>query len=75
MAKIQPVIRIEIDPNKPVPEICEVIAAVLVYHPGKEELLLKGLAKAIDGHMTKLKGDGASDKQVREPGRSEQDQG
>lgn len=74
MAKIQPVVRIEIDPTKPVQEICAVIAAVIPYHPGKEEMLLKGLAKAIDERIKKLKGDGASE-QVREPNRSEQGQG
>ncbi|MGG4395785.1 hypothetical protein ABEX25_15905 [Paenibacillus thiaminolyticus] len=47
MAQIQPIVRIEIDPTKPVPEICAVISAVAPYHPGQEEIILMGIQEAI----------------------------
>ncbi|MBW7475959.1 hypothetical protein K0T92_14530 [Paenibacillus oenotherae] len=56
MAHIQPVIKIEIDPTKPVPEICAVIAAVLPYHPGHEEAILRGVVEAVELRIKQLKG-------------------
>ena len=57
MANIQPIIRIEITPNRPVPEICAVIASVLPYHPGQEEAILKGIRDEIDKRIELLKGE------------------
>jgi hypothetical protein len=58
MANIQPIIRIEINPNRPVPEICAVIMSVLPYHPGQDEAILKGIRDAIDKRIELLqKGD------------------
>lgn len=56
MANIRPTLQIEIDPRRPVPEICAVISAVLPYHlPSKEEAILIGLMGAIDKQLTALK--------------------
>jgi len=62
MAQVQPIIRIELDPTQPVPEICAVIMAVVPYHPGQEEALLLGVRNAIDKRLKQLskKGDEAS---------------
>jgi hypothetical protein len=56
MANIQPIIRIEIDPNRPVPEICAVISAIVPYHHGQEESILRGVSEAIDKRLKQLKG-------------------
>jgi len=62
MAQVQPIIRIELDPTQPVPEICAVIMAVIPYHPGQEEALLLGVQNAIEKRLKQLskKGDEAS---------------
>ena len=59
VAQIQPVIKCELDPTKPVPEICAVIMAVVPYHPGQEDALLLGVQEAIQRRRDKLKGDKA----------------
>lgn len=56
MANVQPIIRIELDPAKPVPEICAVIMAVTPYHPGQEEAILLGVRDAIEKRLEQLKG-------------------
>ncbi|MGG4398195.1 hypothetical protein ABEX25_28395 [Paenibacillus thiaminolyticus] len=60
MAKIQPIIQVEIDPTKPVPEICAVISAVVPYQPEHEESILMGIQEAIGKRLTQIrqKGDG-----------------
>lgn len=57
MPFIQPIIKAEIDPTKPVLEICAVIMAILPYHPGQDEAILKGVKDAIDQRLSILKGD------------------
>ncbi|EFM10177.1 hypothetical protein PaecuDRAFT_3136 [Paenibacillus curdlanolyticus YK9] len=47
MAQVQPVIKCELDPTRPVPEICAVIMAVIPYHPGQEDEILLGVQEAI----------------------------
>lgn len=56
MADIKPIIRVELDPRNPVPEICTVIAAVLAYHPGREKEVLDKLQESISQHLITLKG-------------------
>ncbi|TFE30842.1 hypothetical protein [Cohnella luojiensis] len=56
MAVIQPVIKVEIDPLKPVPEICAVIMAVTRYHLYQEEAILHGVQEAIERRLNSLKG-------------------
>ncbi|RUS41843.1 hypothetical protein [Cohnella sp. AR92] len=56
MARIEPVIRLEIDPLQPVPEICAVIMAVAPYHPGHEEAILQGVKEAVEQRIAQLKG-------------------
>lgn len=60
MAKIQPIIRVEIDPLIPVQEICAVISAVVPYQPEHEEAILMGIQEAIGKRIAQLrkKGDG-----------------
>ncbi|MGG4196101.1 hypothetical protein ABEW50_21895 [Paenibacillus jamilae] len=62
MAQVQPIIRIELDPAQPVPEICAVIMAVVPYHTGQEESILMGVQEAIEKRLEQLrqKGDEAS---------------
>lgn len=55
MAQIQPVVRCELDPLKPVPEICAVIMAVAPYHPGNEEAILQGVKEAVEQRLEQLK--------------------
>ncbi|GAV13228.1 hypothetical protein [Paenibacillus sp. NAIST15-1] len=64
MAQVQPIIRIELDPTQPVPEICAVIMAVTPYHPGQEKAILLGVQEAIEKRLKQLskKGDEASGK-------------
>jgi len=73
MANIQPLIRVELDPRRPVQEICNVILAVLPYHPGNEELILRGVQQAIDQRLKKG-GEAAHDEPVREHQRNGEDQ-
>lgn len=70
MAQIQPVLRAELDPARPVPEVCAVISAVLAFHRGQERAVLQGVKEAVEDYLKQLeKGDAQNGKQVREPGR------
>jgi len=52
MPKITYHLHAEIDLSRqPVPELCDVIAAVLQAYPGREREILIELSKAIDGHL------------------------
>ncbi len=55
LAVVQPVVKAEIDPLKPVPEICAVIMAVTPYHPGQEESILMGIQEAIERRLSQLR--------------------
>lgn len=44
----------EIDPSKPVPEICSIIMAVIPYHPEQEAAILIGIKEAIDDRLCAL---------------------
>lgn len=55
MAVIQPRIIAEIDPSKAVSEICQLIIAVVPYHPGQEEAILTGIKEAIEKRLLALK--------------------
>ncbi|MEK4513647.1 hypothetical protein [Paenibacillus sp. FSL K6-2524] len=68
MAHIQPVVKVELDPLNPVPEICAVIMAVTPYHHGQEEAILLGVKEAIEQRLAQLKkGDEVHGESVREP--------
>lgn len=58
MAQVQPIVRIELDPTKPVPEICAIIASVMPYNVGHEEAILKGVRDAIDQHLERISKEG-----------------
>jgi len=59
MAKTEHLLRVEINPANPIPEICSVIANVLIYHKGQEIAVLKGTVEEIQKHLELLeKGDG-----------------
>ncbi|MGG4397709.1 hypothetical protein ABEX25_25765 [Paenibacillus thiaminolyticus] len=60
MAKIQPIIQVEIDPLIPVQEICTVISAVVPYQPEHEEAILMGIQEAIGKRLATIrkKGEG-----------------
>ena len=70
MAHIQPIVRIELDPSRPVPEICHVIMSVMPYHPGQEEAILRGVQEAIEKRLKQLEKEADADaEQVRKSGR------
>jgi len=72
MANVQPVIRCELDPLKPVPEICAVIMSFMPYHPNQEVDILHGVQEAIERRLKMIaKGDEESGEQVRESSRNE----
>lgn len=74
MAKIQPIVRIEFDPHKPVPEICAVIAAVTPYHPNQESDILQGVQEAIEKRLNYLrKGVEERDQQILQPHTNKKD--
>jgi hypothetical protein len=54
MANIQCRIIAEIDPSKPVQEICGVITAVMAYHPDAEAKVLKDIRNALDKRIEEL---------------------
>lgn len=72
MAHVQPIIRCEIDPLKPVPEACAVINALLPYHPGQEEAILQGIKDAIDQRLKQLKGVESIDQSIHQSGRNKE---
>ncbi len=53
MAIIQNTLKIEIYPT--VPELCEVINAVLAFYPGEEEQVLQAVQTAIGKRLDELK--------------------
>lgn len=55
MAQVQPIVRCEINPLEPVPEICAVIMAITPYHTGQEDAILQGLKEAIELRQKQLK--------------------
>lgn len=57
MANIQPMLHVQIDPTKPVAEICAVISALQPYHKDKEADVLEGVQEAITKRLADLKGD------------------
>lgn len=59
MAIIQNKIHAEIDPLKPVQEVCAVIMAVTPYHPGQEAAILQGIKDAINDRLNQLAPEGA----------------
>ena len=70
MAKIDHVMRVEIDLAQPVPELCTVIAHVLQAWSGMEKDLLKQLKAEIEGQLKQIEKEEKEDgKPVRESGR------
>ncbi|GBF73202.1 hypothetical protein PA598K_01487 [Paenibacillus sp. 598K] len=69
MPRIEAVIRAEIDPTKPVQEVCGVIQAMTPYHPGEEVKILEGIKEAIEKRLEQLKGGKPDGKSVHESGR------
>lgn len=57
MAQINNVIRVELDPNKPVPEACQVIQALIGMYPSPERLvILEAIREELGVAITQLKG-------------------
>lgn len=73
MAQIKSFLRVDINTSKPVVEVCQVISAIMPFHLGNEEAILKGIRDAIDQRLTTLKGDNESE-QIRKFGAFEQNQ-
>lgn len=73
MPTIKSMLHVELDPSRPVPEICEVISAVASLQPGQEKTILTKLSEAINKRLEKLKGAATDDKQVLQPGSVESD--
>ena len=47
MAKIDHIIRAELTPYDPIPEIMQVVSVMLKSNPGREAVILTGLSEAI----------------------------
>lgn len=56
MAIVNTVIRCEINPLEPVPEICAVIMSIMPYHKEHEIEILQGVKEAIERRQAALKG-------------------
>lgn len=65
MAKMQSLIIAELDPSKPVIEVCAVIDAVVRHNVIHEEEILLGIKEAIDKRLAKMKGVETDGKSVR----------
>lgn len=65
LAKINPVIKAEIDPMRPVQEICLVIDAVTAFNRSQESAILQGIKEAVERRQEQLKGGEQNDKQIR----------
>lgn len=72
MAIIQTVLKTEIDPRQPVPEILTIIRAITPFHPGQEEAILVGVMEAIEKRLIYMnKGVERDAKSPDESGRNE----
>lgn len=71
MPKLEPILRVELDPRAPVPELCAVIDGVVSYHPTQlEPEILRGLRKAIDERLEAIEKEAEKrGEQVLQPGR------
>lgn len=56
MAHIQSVLRCELDPAMPVQEVCNVIKAMMSYHPGRDLEILRAVEQAIEQRIAQLEG-------------------
>lgn len=54
MAQVTPIIRVELDPNLPVPEACAVIMALTPHYPGGEREYLEKLKEAIEQRLVQF---------------------
>lgn len=59
MAKLEQVIKAELDPRRPVPEIMAVVEAMLVSNKGYEQAILQGVVEASQAALNRMvkKGD------------------
>lgn len=54
MAQIKATLQCELDPYNPVPEICQVIDAMIANNKLYEESILLGVAESIQGRLNRL---------------------
>ncbi|RJE88635.1 hypothetical protein D3P07_11620 [Paenibacillus sp. 1011MAR3C5] len=54
MAKLKQVIKAELDPRRPVPEIMAVIEAMIVSNPGHEGPILLGVYDAVQTALDRM---------------------
>jgi len=47
LAKIEKVLKAELNPHTPIPEIMQIIGSMLQHNPGAELAILKGVSEAI----------------------------
>ena len=71
MPKLDPILRAEINPLNPVPELCAVIDGVVSFHPPQlEPEILRGLRRAIDERLEAIEKEAEKrGEQVLQPGR------
>ncbi|GIP57921.1 hypothetical protein [Paenibacillus woosongensis] len=68
MAQIQNVLKVELDPNRPVPEITQVIQAIIsLYPPIERESILEGIKDEVSIGIKQLKGVDPHGEPVRKP--------
>lgn len=77
MPKLEPILRADINPLEPGPELCAVIDGVLSYHPVPVRIeILRHLRDEMDRVIEKLeKGAENRGKQLLQPDREQQNQG
>lgn len=75
MPKLEPILRADINPLEPGPELCAVIDGVLSYHPVPVRIeILRHLRDEMDRVIEKLEKEVEKHGEpVREPGRRKQD--
>lgn len=57
MAHVQTIIRIDMDPTKPIPEALAAVQAMINANPDQERAILLGVQAAITRRLEQMKGD------------------
>lgn len=75
MAQIQNVLKVELDPNNPIPEVCQIIQAVISMYPMAERAaIIEAIQDELGVAIKQLKGVEAHGEPVRGNNRKQEDQ-
>jgi len=75
MPIIQPILHAQIDPSKPVQELCDIASALEIYHRGHEVDMYRGLIAAAQARIEQMKGVSEDGEPVLQPQPAREDQG